>query len=422
MENAPPDVWYQVYLNIFFQGIGSHFAWNTLLIGQGYFKDRLANVPMARDFIAHFTIIFNVVKYAFLLSAIFFLQRFNPKWQVYSAIIGNTLTFTGLTLICTSNFLGPVAFYLGVLSLVLMASLFSALTEAGLLGILGQFPPQYTQVFVAGHGFAGVIVITINVISYFVAGSFKDPRFAVMYFGISTGILFTCFLLFAWLQRIKFFKHFEIIAEEVAEVRDLEVEENMKRLQTCSSIYEVYKKTKDYVWANFISTVIGFTVFPIFFFATHSTKCGTPAETWYHRDMFPQVALVFANIADFIGKFIPSIPGLEFKHGSHALFALSRIVIIPIYLFGNIRFDGYQLPIKPYLANDILFFTTVTLSSMSTSYLGTVCMMWAPSKVEPKDRGLAIALIILSNGAGFCFGSSISLGISELLIRNSVKL
>jgi hypothetical protein len=64
-----------VYFNMFYQGLSSHFPWNVMLAGQSYFKSRLAGLEMARDFLSHFTIIFMLVKYAFLLGALFMLRK-----------------------------------------------------------------------------------------------------------------------------------------------------------------------------------------------------------------------------------------------------------------------------------------------------------------------------------------------------------
>ena len=73
--NPPPDKFNLVYWNVFFLGIAAHFPWNVLLAGQKYFQVKLKGLEMARDFLSHFTIIFMLVKYAFLMSAIFFLRK-----------------------------------------------------------------------------------------------------------------------------------------------------------------------------------------------------------------------------------------------------------------------------------------------------------------------------------------------------------
>lgn len=73
--SAPEDTFNLVYINMFYQGLSSHFPWNVLLAGQSFFKMKLEGLPMARDFLSHFTIIFMVVKYTFLLSGMFMFRK-----------------------------------------------------------------------------------------------------------------------------------------------------------------------------------------------------------------------------------------------------------------------------------------------------------------------------------------------------------
>lgn len=74
-KKGPPDECNLVYIIVFLLGIGAHFPWNVLLAGQDYFKSRLQHVPMARDFLSHFTIIFMSVKYLITLTAMFSLRK-----------------------------------------------------------------------------------------------------------------------------------------------------------------------------------------------------------------------------------------------------------------------------------------------------------------------------------------------------------
>ncbi len=74
-EDAPEDKFNLIYWSMFYQGISSHFPWNVLLAGQSYFRAKLDGLDMARDFLSHFTIIFMLIKYAFLISALFYLRK-----------------------------------------------------------------------------------------------------------------------------------------------------------------------------------------------------------------------------------------------------------------------------------------------------------------------------------------------------------
>ncbi len=338
---------------------------------------------------------------------------------MFATIVGNSLAFLALTIVCCLPGLDQVSFYISILVLVLFSSVFSAVLEAGIFNIIGQFPTKYTQAYISGHGVAGVVVITVSIASYFIAGTFSNERFAEYYFGMSTALIILSFFFFWIAQSNPFYTHYNRIVEEVAVIREHEVEENLAQIKDCATFMEVFLEVREIAIATFLSATIGFIIFPEFMFSTKSVYCGTPQETWFHRDMFVNLALLLANIFDLIGKLLPLIPVFSFQSGPYILLALSRSVMIPLYLFGNIKIKGYRLPFKPYLANDILFHTLISLSALTASYLGTVCMMWAPARVKPKERSLAIAVVILCGACGFMLGTLISMFGKHMLIKYS---
>lgn len=304
---------------------------------------------------------------------------------------------------------------------MLCGSLFSALWEAGLLAIIGQFPVKYTQAYMAGCGVAGVVVITISIASYFIAGTFHSEVFARIYFGISFGLILTGFFLFLAVQKNQFYRHYNRIVEEVAVRRSQEVTEDLAKLKDCASFTEIFLEVKDIAIGAFVSASIGFIIFPEFMFHTKSTLCGTTEETWFHRDMFINAALLLANIFDLVGKLLPLVPLFSFQNGPFVLVSFSRIVMIPFYMLGNIKISGYILPIKPIFASDTLFYTLVSISSFTASYLSTVSIMWAPSRVKPHERTVAIAIIIICGAVGFLTGTSISMFSKHMLLHYSTK-
>jgi len=314
------------------------------------------------------------------------------------------------------------SFYLGFLILVLFASLFSALWEAGMLTIIGQFPVKYMQAYLAGGAVSGVVVITISLTSYFIAGTFENPEFAKIYFGVTTWLILTGLLFFWFLQQNALYKHYDRIVENVAAQRELDAKENLAQFQECSSFLHIFSQIREIAIASFCSATIGFIIFPEFMFHTRSVLCGTPQETWFHRDMFIQLALFLANICEVIGKLLPLIPVLSFQNGPYIWLALSRAVMIPFYLFGNVKIKGYTLPFKPYLADDVLFFVLVSFSALSSSYLHTVSVMWAPSRVKPHERSVALAIMVICSSIGFVIGTTTAMLLKNLLIYYSTPI
>lgn len=340
---------------------------------------------------------------------------------MYISTIGNSAAFLALTIVsCTP--MDQRSFYIGALICVLFGSVFSALWEAGILTIIGQFPVKYTQSYLAGGGVAGIIVIIINIAAYFIAGTSSSDTFAKVYFGISFALILAGYFFFWFAQDNNYYRHYNRIVEEVAAKREHEVEENLEKIRDCSTFTGVLGQVKDIAAAIFISSTVGFIIFPEFMFNTKSVMIGTAKETWFHRDMFINLALFLANVAELFGKLLPLIPVFSFQRGPYVLFALARSVFIPLLFFGNVKITGYQLPFKPYLASDIAFYILISLSVLTSSYLYTVSMMWAPNRVKKHERTLAVAIIIISGGLGFALGTCISMLAKHLILRHSTPI
>lgn len=327
-----------------------------------------------------------------------------------------------LTIICALAGISQTSFYISSLILVLLASLFSALWEAGLLTIIGQFPVRYMQAYLFGTAVCGLVVITLSFSSYIIAGTFENEEFAKIYFGISTALTIGGFFFFWFIQSNKHYRHYNAIVEDVAVQRELEAEQNLTKFKDCASFAHIVREVREIALAAFLSSTIGFIIFPEFMFHTKSVLCGTPQETWFHRDMFIQMALLLGNVFELFGRSLPLIPALSFQNGPFVLLAVSRILLIPLYLFGNVKIKGYILPFKPYLANDWLFYTLVSISAISSSYLHTVSVMWAPSRVKAPDRSVALAVIIICGALGFIVGTSLSMGLKSLLLHYSTPV
>ena len=93
-------------------------------------------------------------------------------------------------------------------------------------------------------------------------------------------------------------------------------------------------------------------------------------------------------------------------------------------MLGNIKFAGYEdyiLPVKSVLASDVLFYLITAISALQSSYLATVSMMWAPARVRPKERTVAIAIIIVMGCFGFITGTLISMLSKYLLLKYATK-
>lgn len=260
------------------------------------------------------------------------------------------------------------------------------------------------------------MVISVNLASYFLANdSYQDAKFAIIYFSVTSILLLVSLILFIVLQSNSFYKHYNVTVQRL--IKEKAQLSQQKENKFKKAFQRVSKSISNIAFSFLIMAGIAFIIFPLFIFQTQSTKLGTSKETWFHRDIFNNFALLLANTFDMIGKLIPLLPRFSFRNGPYVRFALGQIVFIPLFLFGNFKIEPYRLPLKPFLADDVLFFFLVSASAMMLSYLSTVAMMWAPERVEAQDRSMVIVVLIVYGAVGFAIGMTLSMGGRALLIH-----
>lgn len=437
--NIPKDPYNFIYFMIFFLGLSGHLPWNAVLTAQPYFKARLADSSMGSEFTAHFAIIFKALKLAVFTAVSIAGIRINNKLWVGGSAIGNVLVFGIFTSMVqqSETVLSANSFYTITLFLVIAAGLFLALFECGMYSILGTFPSHLTQSFMAGNAIGGILAALNLIINYYSASSniYSSTK---TYFIISTLVFLLSaisFIVFLCTDYCKYYQKrlalYTVIsqvspqstttgtAKKLEESRSNSFEpKELLRKQTNNKIesrcfgdsIDLIRKLWSSNLALFIVGFVNLTIFPALVSVTESTGAKLPNASAFQRDLFVPLAFLIVSAADFIGKmllsfeFVRKMDNLPFPAMS-----ISRILLIPLFLLGNIHIKGRPLILPAALASDTIFFSLLTFAFISGSYISTIIMVTAPKKLDITEQSRATVLLCSAGLLGVFSGSVFSL-------------
>jgi solute carrier family 29 (equilibrative nucleoside transporter), member 1/2/3 len=444
--NVPKDPYNFIYFIIFFLGLSGHLPWNAILTAQPYFKARLIDSSFGTEFTAHFAIIFKALKLAVFTAVSIAGIKINNKLWVGGSAIGNVLIFTIFTSMVQpgGDGLSANSFYLITLTLVIAAGLFLALFECGMYSILGTFPSHLTQSFMAGNAIGGILAALNLIINYYSAASniYSSTK---TYFVISTlvfllsafsFIVFLCTDYFKYYQkRLALYTVISQVSPHAAKKLEqshsnsnsfepkelLKKPSNQPKTKRFEDSIELIKTLWSSNLALFIVGFVNLTIFPALVSVTESTEAKSKNVSPFQGDLFVPLAFLIVSAADFAGKMFVS---LEFVRKLDRLpftaMSISRILLIPLFLLGNIHIKGRPLILPNILASDTIFFSLLTFAFISGSYITTIIMVTAPKKLDITEQSRATVLLCSAGLLGVFGGSVFSLFL-KLFLRLFTK-
>lgn len=434
--NIPKDSYNFIYFIIFFLGLSGHLPWNAILTAQPYFKARLVDSSFGTEFTAHFAIIFKALKLAVFTAVSIAGIRINSKLWVGGSAIGNVLIFAIFTSMVQpgKDGLSANSFYLITLTLVIAAGMFLALFECGMYSILGTFPSHLTQSFMAGNAIGGILAALNLIITYYSAASniYSSTK---TYFAISTVVFLLSafsFIVFLCTDYCKYYQKRLALYTVISQVNPQTPQTTKKIEESRSNSFEpneLLKKkltkieTKRFddsidlikkLWSSnlalFIVGFVNLTIFPALVSVTESTGAKLKDASPFQRDLFVPLAFLIVSAADFAGKMVVSLEIVrKWDRLPFTAMSISRILLIPLFLLGNIHIKGRPLILPNILASDTIFFSLLTFAFVGGSYITTIIMVTAPKKLDITEQSRATVLLCSAGLLGVFSGSVFSL-------------
>lgn len=426
------------YLILYLQGIGSLLPWNFFITARGYFEKKFENEP---DLVANFESAFSVAamipNVLSLLVNVFLTKQVNRNVRMVTCLIVTLVCFiTTVTFvkIDTTNWTrGFFALTICIVALINMASAIYGGTFFGVAGIIGQ---KYTQAIMGGQGLGGTFAAVASILSLIGNTEPEDSGFG--YFLTAVVVICFCFVAYFVFFRLQYVTY----CLNRNEFKDLHgsqstVKSSINALTASSSsllsitslgstasvvAYPVrievpYLQILKQVLPMAVSVCVVFTttlsLFPSVVSGIESVN-RSDGTKWTNELFSPLSCFLLFNLGDLIGRTIAGfLPYFNEKSCMIPILCTARVIFIPLFALCNYRPDRRQLPVL--FNHDAYPIAINTVFAVSNGYLGSLCMMYGPKLVNPRDAEVAGTIMALFLSCGLALGAGLSFAVTAVI-------
>ncbi|KZV77161.1 hypothetical protein PENSPDRAFT_645434 [Peniophora sp. CONT] len=441
VPNLPPDS--RIRWVHFLLGCAVLLPWNVLITATPFFLSRLEGTSIYKLFSSYLSVSFTISNFTFLAHATATTKNSSPARRIRWAIIQLAILNFLLTL---STFISlPPGLFAAVVLVagVTMAGTGSYLQTA-VFAIGSLFGPNVLQAIMSGQAAVAIVVSAVQLLSatasvhtsgdlsaaaLMQAQDDAAARSARAFFALSTLFLLATAVASVWMSRLPAYKAVVAPTEHTRSwsrrlSHDLG-EERAFLAESTDNIAPPAKDTKarilDIAGRNLVYEVAVAYVFIVTLSVYPPITISVqPVHPDTNGLIFSSVHFLIFNLGDFTGRSLCSFPALLTWNDKRLLaFSLARTLFIPLFLLCNINTDT-----TPFINSDALFFLILLLFGVSNGYVGSMCMMSAPSlehnkrlKERREDVDVAATVISFCLVGGLVIGSFASFGVRALMCR-----
>ncbi|XP_004363728.1 hypothetical protein CAOG_02889 [Capsaspora owczarzaki ATCC 30864] len=159
---------------------------------------------------------------------------------------------------------------------------------------------------------------------------------------------------------------------------------------------------------NFFVTL---SVFPSITSSINSYTAASDPDNYFFNNLFTAVScFLFFNLGDYFGRILAS--WFAFPSAKYVWIPiLLRTIFIPFFMLCNI--SGTRLDVV--FTSDAWPFILMALFATTNGYFGSLCMMYAPNKVEVHEKEIAGTMMVFCLSLGLSLGSLISFGFKAIV-------
>ncbi|KAF8639859.1 hypothetical protein AX17_001114 [Amanita inopinata Kibby_2008] len=382
----------------FMMGCALLVPWNVIITAVPFFLSRLEGAPRLKlSFSSYLTTSSTIVNFAFLTHATFYDKPSPPSRQIRSTILALAALSLMLTF-CTLIRVSPGFFATFVLLNATAQAIVCAYFQKALIAVGSLFGPTALQPIMSGQAAVAVAVSAVQVMSAatslwglpreaiaaYVSDGSAEGRSAFIFFAFSTLFLAFCALVHGWLVRTPLYQRIAAPLEQSGkgiysgsdadERRSLVSAEGSEMFNKNSQIVRVAKANVIYEFAVAYVFLITLSVFPPI------TTSILPISPDIHPLLFSSIHFLVFNIGDFLGRYLCSFPRLLIWSAKRLLvLSLLRTAFIPLFLMCNVQRPSTSINLPPVINSDLLYMLILLAFGISNGYLGSMCMISAPS-------------------------------------------
>ncbi|XP_077997115.1 equilibrative nucleoside transporter 1-like [Glandiceps talaboti] len=417
--DIPKDHFRAVYIIMGLLGMGGLLPWNMFITASEYYDHKFRYINTTNttnmdttelrktyeNFFSVTAMSSNILMLV-LNTALKHLVSLNLR--IFSGMIVTLIMFvftTCLVVVDTDSW--QMTFFIVTLVSVVVINLAGALFQGSLIGVAGVLPPEYMQSTMSGQAIAGIFASLTNILA--IAAASKPESSGFGYFLSAVAAMFLCIIVYAVLLKLPFYKYYMNITKEESINSDTTVENKKKK----PPFRLIFKK----IWLMAVLVLLVFAVslgcFPAVTSKVESMSTD-PKSVWATRYFTPVTCFLLFNTGDCIGRVLTGWIQWPDESGyGLTILILLRTAFFPLFALCNVEPRGHNTPVV--FNNDAYFIVFMAVFAISNGYLGTLCMIYGPKKVQDDHKETAGNIMALFLSLGLGIGAALSFIVTETI-------
>ncbi|XP_062914980.1 equilibrative nucleoside transporter 4 isoform X1 [Mobula hypostoma] len=442
VESQPKDSYHGIYFAMLLAGVGFLLPYNSFITDVDYLHQKYPGTSIVFDMSLTYILVALIA--VILNNALVELLSLHTRITVGYLFALGPLMFVSVFDVWLELFTLQQAYGINLAAVGIVA-FGCTVQQSSFYGYTGMLPKRYTQGVMTGESTAGVIISLSRIFTKLLLPD--ERKNTIIFFFISIGMEFMCFILHLLVKRTKFVRyytahsskgherlkgkghvdqgpgyrvHHNVNTEEVrfengtmespqsdGPEQDVPVTAAYMRFDAPrSKLRRNWPGFRDIIlhryivagviWPYMLSIALTYFITLCLFPGLESEIRNCTLGEW-----LPILIMAIFNLSDFVGKILAALP-YDWK-GLHLLaFSCTRVIFIPLFLLCVLPSDR---PVFSHPAWPCVF---SLLMGISNGYFGSVPMILAAGKVSPEQRELAGNTMTVSYMSGLTLGSAVA--------------
>ena len=410
-SKAPRDRYKLVCFGFTILGITTLLPWNFFITATDYWMFKFRNVtgdynalephsarrtPLQTFFESYLAIAANVPMLLAMLINSLYGQRFTQKSRLYVSLSVMLVVFALTTIFVKINTDQIQGTFFGLTMLmVVVVSLFSAIFQAAIFGIVASFPSNCMHAMVNGQAAAGLLAVTIQIVS--MLNNTGPTQSGLWYFLAST--IFLAFAIICYWSMDNDYSRYYLLKIPAEEQLSTSLSVNI--IESRSELLEALEDCWQMAAAVVIAFWASLAVFPgicVLLIPEHPNSSALTG-----RFFVPVTTFLLFNCADLAGRLCSSY--LSFpahRKNLLLLLCLARAFVPLSILFCNVQ-PRHSFPVL--FTSDLYFPIFLSLTALTNGFIFSSAMLMASDSSRRSRLELTGFVMASALGIGLTLGS-----------------
>ncbi|KAK5644411.1 hypothetical protein RI129_005711 [Pyrocoelia pectoralis] len=387
--HAPIDKYRLVYLTFILHGIGVLMPWNMFITAENYFTKYKFGKDYTGQDLVYGTSYLQFVGFAAQVPNLIFnwLNVFIQMggnlttrivWSISVEVVIFILT---VALAMTDTHDWPGTFFWMTMVSVVVLNMANGVYQNTIFGMAAKLPLKYTGAVVLGSNISGTFTSLVRIFSDTFASSVRMS--AIYYFISALFVLLLCFDTYFALPLNRYYRHHELKEQRENHARKLQAMGASERIP----YFYIFRKCLPQLINIFLVFFITLSIFP----AVQANVAQNDPNFFLGDTYFTSITCFLTfNMCAMIGSSLTSFctrPSAKYLWIPVVL----RIFYIPFFLLSNYQpgDEKFIRALPVLITNDWVYWIVAITMGLTSGYLSSLGMMYAPRTVEPRYAATA---------------------------------